>query len=105
MKLSILDRLVLLNVLPKEGQVTTLKIVRKLREDLSFSEEEHKLLNFRQEDERLVWDDEGDIDKEIEIGERATDIIKSALRTLNDQGKLHIDAVDIYDRFMENKES
>jgi len=103
MKLSILDRLVLLNVLPKEGQVTTLKIVRKLQEDLSFSEEEHKRLNFRQEEDRLVWNDEED--KEIEIGERATDIIKSALRTLNDQGKLHIDAVDIYDRFMENKES
>lgn len=103
MKLSILDRLVLLNVLPKEGQVTTLKIVRKLQEDLSFSEEEHKRLNFRQEEDRLVWNDEED--KEIEIGEKATDVIKSALRTLNDQGKLHIDAVDIYDRFMENKET
>ena len=101
MKLSVLDRLVLLNALPKEGQVTTLKIVRKLQDDLSFSEEEHKALNFRQEDERLFWDDLED--KEIEIGEKATDVIKSALRTLNDQGKLHIDAIDIYERFIENK--
>lgn len=105
MKLSIMDRLSLLNILPKESDVTTLRVVRKLQNDLSFSEEEHKLLNFRQEEDRLLWDDAGDIEKEIEIGERATDVIKLALRNLNEQGKLHIDALDIYDRFMENKES
>ena len=35
MELSVYDRLILLNILPKEGDFTTLKIVRKLREDLT----------------------------------------------------------------------
>lgn len=103
MKLSILDRLALLNALPKEGDITVLKVVRKLQDDLSFSEEEHKKLNFRQEDERLLWDDEGDMDREIEIGEKATDVIVRALRSLNEHGKLHIDAINVYERFVENK--
>ena len=42
MKLAILERVKLLEVLPKEGDILTLKILRKLRESLSFSEAELK---------------------------------------------------------------
>ena len=98
MKLSVIDRLVLLNVLPKEGEITTLKVIRKLRDDLSFSEEEHKTLNFRQEGEALLWDEMPE--KEIEIGERATDVIVNAFKNLSRQGKLHVDYVEMYDRFV-----
>jgi len=42
MKLTILERIKLLEVLPPQGDLTTLKILRKLRESLSFSEEELK---------------------------------------------------------------
>ena len=100
MKLSVLERLALLNTIPKEGNITTLKIIRKLRDDLSFSEEEHKKLNFRQEEDRLLWDDMED--KEIEIGERATDVIVNALKELNNQGKIHLDLVDVYERFIKD---
>ena len=101
MKLSVLERLALLNVLPKEGNVTTLRIVRKLREDLSFSEEEHKELDFKQDGDRTTWN-EGEWAKDIEIGEKATDVIVDAFRQLNRDGKMHIDFVDIYDRFIES---
>lgn len=47
MKLTVPERLILVNVLPAESDYTTLKLVRKLRESLSFTEEEHKQLNFR----------------------------------------------------------
>ena len=100
MKLSVLERLTLLNILPKEGDITTLKIVRKLKDDLSFTEEEHGILNFQQTEERLVWNEMGD--KEIEIGEKATDVIVDAFKSLNRQGKLHIDYVDVYDRFVKD---
>ena len=98
MKLSVLDRLVLLNVLPKEGEITTLKVIRKLKDDLSFSEEEHKVLKFRQEGENLAWDELPD--REIEIGEKATDVIVNAFKNLSKQGKLHVDYVEMYDRFV-----
>jgi len=47
MKLSVFERLNCLSILPVEGSFFTLKIMRKLREDLSFSEEENKLLDFK----------------------------------------------------------
>ncbi len=48
MKLSVGERLQLLALLPSEGEITSLKILRKLRESLSFSEEEHRSLNLTQ---------------------------------------------------------
>jgi len=57
MKLNVLDRLLLLNMLPAEGSYTNLKLVREVREGLSFTEEEHGHLNFKTENEQIKWND------------------------------------------------
>ena len=99
MLLSVFERLILLNILPKEGDITTLKIIRKLKDDLSFSEEEHTALQFKNEDGQIMWKEEADIKKEIEIGEKATDIIAEALKALNKAKKLTEAHISIYERF------
>ena len=102
MELGVFDRMILLNILPGEGDFTTLKIVRKMREDLSFSEEEHKALEFKQEDEgRIQWIKEADKPKEISIGEKATDIIVEVLKKLNDDKKLQDQHYSLYEKFIE----
>lgn len=45
MELDIMERVKLLEVLPPQGDLITLKILRKLRETLSFSEAELKLFD------------------------------------------------------------
>ena len=100
MKLSVGGRLILLGVIPQQGDFTTLKIVRNMRDDLSFSEEEHKKLEFRQEGEMTYWK-EGLEDKEINFGEKATDIIVDAFKKLNDQKKLRIEHMELYEKFVE----
>ncbi len=47
--LNILERLKLLEILPSEGNYATLKIMRKLRETLSLSEEEFKKVTIQYE--------------------------------------------------------
>ena len=49
MQLSVLERLTILGLLPTKGNYTNLKLLRVAKEELSFSDEEHKALNFRQE--------------------------------------------------------
>ena len=102
MELNVKDRLLLLSVLPKEGNITTLKIVRKLREDLSFSEEEHKELNFQESDGKLAWDMAANGDKEIEIGEKASNVIVEALKELDRNKKLHEEHLPIWEMFIED---
>ena len=99
MKLSVGDRLILLGIIPREGDFTTLKIVRDMRDDLSFTEEEHKKLNFRQEGNMTYWK-QGLEDKEINFGEKATDIIVNAFKKLNEQKKLRIEHMEPYERFV-----
>ena len=103
MKLTVGERLVLLSVLPEQGNITTLKVVRTLRESLSFSEEEHKEYQFVQEGMQVRWNDKADQSKEIEIGDKANDIIVLALSKLNEDKKLNMSHLPLYEKFIEKK--
>lgn len=99
MLLSTADRLVLLSILPQEGNITDLKIIRKIKDDLSFDEADHKICNFRNEDDQVKWD-AGLPDKEVTFGEKATDIIVNSFQRLNAQKKLREEHIPLYDKFV-----
>lgn len=103
-ELTVIERLVLLNILPKEGDFTTIKLVRKLRENLSFDEDEHKKLNFVQDGDQVRWNVEALVNKRIAIGEKQADIIHAALKKLNDEKKLTNEHFSLYEKFVENRE-
>ncbi len=104
MKLLIKERLVLFNILPKEGDFTTLKALRKLKEELSISDQEKAELNFSAENTlqgvTFNWDNSKDTGKEIEIkGTLLTTIIET-LSGLNKQKKLTEDFMTVYEKFI-----
>lgn len=104
MKLTVGERYVLLDVLPKEGTYTTLKIVRKLRENLSFSEEEIKAFGISETPSeaglRVVWNVDRPQEADIDIGERATDVIATALKALDKSGKLTDREFSLFEKFV-----
>jgi len=99
--LTIRERAVLFHVLPAEGDVTTLRMVRKLREALAFSEEESAEWGIRTEGTQIHWDP---MDPEpltaIAMGPKAKEIISDALKALNAAKRLRDDHLDLYDRFV-----
>ena len=99
MELSVLERLVLLQYLPREGDYTTVKIIRQLRENLSFSEEEHALLQFKTEGTSMRWTP-GLPPRDISIGGKATSVIVDTFKALDRQKKLPQDCLDLYERFI-----
>ena len=102
MKLTVFERITLLGVLPEHGNFVTLKIIRQLREALSFTEQELASLELKQDGERVTWNpaaaEPGG--SEIIIGEKATDIIVEALKKLNDEGKLTEQHFTLYEKFI-----
>ena len=100
MILNVKERLLLSGILPKENNFITLKIVRKLQENLSFNEDELKLLEFKMEANQIKWNQEVEQEKEIEIGEKATDIIVEALKELDKNKKLTNDHFELYEKFV-----
>uniref|UniRef100_A0A6M3X5J4 Uncharacterized protein n=1 Tax=viral metagenome TaxID=1070528 RepID=A0A6M3X5J4_9ZZZZ len=103
-KLTVVERLVLLNILPKEGDFTTIKLLRKLRENLSFDEDEHEKLNFVQDGDQVRWNQNALTDKHIQIGEKQADLIHDALKKLNTEKKLTNEHFSLYEKFVENRE-
>lgn len=112
MLLKIEDRFVLLNVLPAESDVATLRIALDLKRALSFSERELKEKFIRPVADGFEWGDpelEGSdmavVNKpvDIQIGERASDVIKLALQQFSSQGKLRAEFLPLYDHFVEGK--
>jgi hypothetical protein len=103
-ELNVQERLVLLGVLPKEGDFTTIKLVRKLRESLSFDEDEHKALNFVQTGDQVTWKTDVPQTKRVAIGEKQSDIIRDALKKLSEQKKLRDEHLSLYEKFVEKRE-
>ena len=100
MVLKLLDRFLLLKVLPHEGTFVNLKIVQKLKSDLALNEEEFKKYEVKEENENVVWNPEKDIGKEIPIGEKATDIIVMALKKRDRDGELTEQEIPLYEKFI-----
>lgn len=100
MQFNIQERLLLLNRLsgPSVGNLATLRVVRDLQNELSFSEEELKELNFRYEQGRTMWDASNVTLKEISIGPAALDAVFRPLQELEQEEKLPRELLEIYEK-------
>jgi len=94
------------NILPQEGDFVTLKVLRNLRMDLSFNDDELKKWSIQSSNGQVNWrlfTDKNkpiDQDAEIEVGVKAKDIIVKALADLNEKKKLREEHLTLYERFI-----
>ena len=100
--LTVLERLVIGTLLPKETNFTTWKIVNDLKNDIALTESELKILNMKPnpEGEGVIanW---GDVpEKEIVFGEVAEKMIIDALKALDSQDKLLEEHLTVYQKFV-----
>jgi len=106
MKLNLLERFTILKILPQEGNFATLKILNNLKSVLSPSEEEFKEFEIKphvvdgKQTDKIVWNAKGQEEREIEIGEKATDIIIESLKDLDKSKKLINEHFSIYEKFV-----
>ena len=133
MKLTVLERIMLQETMPKEGDFITLKLVRKLRESLAFSEKEIVEIAFRthwkcpkcQRVEissempkcpdcdiymipagQVTWDDDKakKVVKDIFMGNKMLALCESTLKKLSDESKLTDQHFSLYEKFVEADE-
>jgi hypothetical protein len=107
MELGVTERFLLLGILGGvTANITELRILRELREELSFSEEEHARLKIVEEGGRLLWEDDPEkpLVKEVEVGGVARGLIVRRLKEMNRNGQLADDHLDIIDLFPEIEE-
>ena len=101
-KLNLYERVVVMSLLPKEGNFITLKIIRDLQMELAPSEEEAKIAGLedlptggiKANNWFLV------VEKEIVFGDIAKGLIVDALKKLDETEKLTNDHFTVYEKFM-----
>ena len=130
MKLTVHERILLQNILPKEGDFITLKLVRKLREALAFNEKEIIDIGFKnhwtcpkcEKKEvasempkcpdcdiymilagQVTWDDDKakKVVKDVFMGNKMLALCESTLKKLSDEQKLTDQHMSLYSKFVE----
>ena len=97
MEFNIAERLMLMGVMPKEGNILTIKVVRELRQALEFSAQELEDYGITIKGTRFEWAKDGL--KEVEISAPAKDIIIKALKELDASGKVNESQLPLFDKF------
>jgi len=100
MKLNILERLKLVQMLPEEGNFLMLNIIQKLKESLSPTEAEFKEFEIVETAGSLHWNEKGREAKEIAIGEKATEVLVGAITKLDEENKLTEQHLSLYKKFI-----
>ena len=104
-KLNVLERITLMNLLPKEENYLTFKLLLNLKSDLSFSDAEYKKAGIQSlPDGRVSWKN-GSVTKEIEMPDTITAMIKTKLETLEKEKKINDENVSLYEMFVINRKT
>ena len=107
-----MERLMALGVLPKEGDYTTLTVIRKAQEMLSFTEEEMAKYNFKtvggtdaegKPTQQTQWDDKAEQVTDLRLGAKAISLIGEALEKLDKDKKLTPQHMSVYEKFVEKQ--
>lgn len=100
MELTILERIILLSILPTETNYITYKILNDFKSELSFSEKELKDFEIKEIDGRITWNNMKEKSKKITVGEKVNEIICASLKKLDETGKINDENVTLYEKFI-----
>lgn len=103
MKLNVLERIILMNLLPKEENYMTYKIFTDLKSELSFSEKEYIELGMEQSNNMINW--KKNSIKDVLIGDVAKRVIKDVLEKLDADHKINDQNASLYEKFVLETES
>ncbi len=100
MKFEVEDRLVILNVLPKEGDIMTVRILRDLALKMGLTAKEQEDIEIKElPNGQIKWNLEKAKAKEIEILDPEKKAIADALEEFNKQKKLNFGQIKLYELF------
>lgn len=100
MELKVLERVMLFNLLPVEGDFGTLRVVRRLKEELELTTDEQVLIGFSRNGPEFKWERELDPAKEFDLDATALRIISDRLKDLDAKKKLTMQHYSLYERFV-----
>jgi len=105
MKLTILERMMILSNLPAEGDVLFLRTRQGMIAKVGLDEVEMATYDFKQNPEtgNVTWKNDIPQEAEIELSDVERGIIKDAMAKLNRERKLTPNHLSLYEKFCETE--
>ena len=101
MQLELMERLQILNsLLPQEGNAVKLRVITEAQGVLGLSSDELTEWDVKQDGDQVVWNQEKVVAKDIPISDAVRGIITEELSRLNDEDKLTMQQLSLWDKFV-----
>ena len=100
-KLSVLERLMFMGVMPTTGSVLDLRVSQDLRQRVGFDAKEQTEFEMTSGDGNVNWNNEKAVEKEFEFELKEVELVRDALKKLNDSEQMTDNHVSLWDKFME----
>jgi hypothetical protein len=106
-KLNVLERVLLLNMLPQKGNLVTCRATMNTGKLIAITPEEEKAFELKKEAGMTTWNEAGREEKEFELPPSSVKAIRDRLNELDAEENLPANAVSLCEKFLpdEAKES
>jgi hypothetical protein len=99
-KLNFLERVVIQNILPKQGDIAGARAANNTRKILKFSHEEQEQIKEHTNPQGMLQNNIGDAEKEYDnFPPSSVKLIRETLKELDAKKQISVDAVSVYDKF------
>lgn len=95
MKLDVKNRLLLIGMLPQQGNLSEMVDIYDLVRDLKLSDEEKGAISYLENGNYVKWDFEKDPNKDININSSQMKIIKKTIEKLDKENKINLEMVPL----------
>lgn len=95
MKLDVKNRLLLIGMLPQQGNLSEMVDIYDLVRDLKLSDEEKGAISYVENGNYVKWDFEKDPNKDITISSSQMQIIKKTIEKLDKENKINLEMIPL----------
>lgn len=102
MKLEVHERLMCLELLPKQGDYASMKAIRQAREIIGFTTEERQFYQLKDEGGQIHWSTQAAADRvaDIPMTQFITDLIRDQLANMNKRKELRDEHISLYEKLI-----
>lgn len=101
MKLTVMERMAILNILGPEGSLAFLRVKRDIVAKVGLTAEETEDFGVKEADGKMTWKLDVPQEREIPVSGAERAIVVEALQRLEKDGKLHESQLTLYEKFVE----
>jgi len=98
-KLTLRDRLVLIDIMPTQGSLLDMIMVRSIRNTIDPTPQDIEKYNIRQSDNGLVWDNSRDVGEDFHLSESEVMFIQQQFAYWDHNNQFKLDWLDTYNLF------